>query len=346
MKNKYSFIILGTGISSLSMAHWLSQKYPNDSILLADIHEKFYGASSKNAGFLTVGSFHFFNKMAQEKGLSTATELLQFCQTNHDLLFNAGFLDDSVEYKKDGSYTVTSSAPNMSQEFFKKIPAPIAIKGHEFCHHYALDGSCHPQKLLNKIFKSLSVDLVENAKISFDLKNLTINDQTLAYDKLFVTTNAWLNQILPTPLVSPQRAQILKTKPTRDFILKGNFYFSDHLIYLRQNKAGQIIVGGLRTLDAETEATDQLGTNTKIQNALLQFVKDRLSKNLELAEAWSGIMGFTENHLPCAGQYQESSTYFMGGFSGHGMGMAFHLAKRLVDSLENPNALPKLFTLS
>ena len=42
-------------------------------------------------------------------------------------------------------------------------------------------------------------------------------------------------------------------------------------------------------------------------------------------------MGFTEDELPISGKIEGENQFYLGGFSGHGNGYAFKMAKDLID---------------
>ncbi len=322
----YKSIVLGSGISGLSLAWWCRKSKPRDSLLVIDNKKFLEGASAKSAGFLTVGSLNFYNSNLESKGTYAANEILDFCQENHELLHKEGLLSEDVSYRYAGSYSITSKS--IDSPHYQQVSDPgVLLKDGEKSYFYALDGSvCAPQ-LLKKIKQLLQADMLFETSVKIDLKNstLSLGESTISFKRLFIANNAWFNTLVQTPIIQPVRAQIFRSKPlTRQW--DANLYFSEDLVYMRQESDGRVLVGGQRMLDPDQEETFDEGTNNKIQKALVEFAKERLGTPLEVEQAWSGIMGFSKDRVPKVGKINDN-VYYQVGFSAHGMGMAFHLAK-------------------
>jgi hypothetical protein len=67
LKN-YDYVIVGGGIAGLSTAYWLLQKDPQLKIGIIEKNKIGYGASGKNAGFVTCGSTEHFIKLKDQFG--------------------------------------------------------------------------------------------------------------------------------------------------------------------------------------------------------------------------------------------------------------------------------------
>lgn len=329
MKPKvYKSVVLGSGISGLSIAWWCRKNKPRDSVLLIDSKKFLEGASAKNAGFLTVGSLNFYNSNLKSKGTYAANEILDFCQENHELLHHEGLLSKDVEYRYAGSYSISSSSLDSSR-YQPVIDPGVDLYNNEKAYFYALDGSVSSPKLLRKMRQLLQIDVMfeSNVKIDFKGSKLFVGNEPISFQRLFVANNAWFNNLIDIPKIRPVRAQIFRSNPLpRKW--DANYYFSDDLVYLRQENDGRLLVGGKRLLDPEAEETFDEGQNKVIQNALLEFARERLDSSLEVEQAWSGIMGFSEDLVPKVGKISDN-IFYQTGFSAHGMGMAFHLAKLL-----------------
>ncbi len=329
---KYDVVINGGGITGLSLAYWINQIRPS---ALVAIYEKNYvgaGASGKNAGFLTCGSLTYFNQLMEKFGLEKSLEIWKFHQKNHELLlpFLAG-----CDYEKKGAMSLSSSP-----EHTQKLQAAadvlnsngFSIKeknllGFDKAFLYEGDGSVNPIKLLESIKKSLKVDFY-------------FGEQKVEGSLVIEATNGY-SKDLPLPCVlTPQRAQVLMLASSPRFI-ESTCYHYESLTYFKQLPTGEFLIGGARTLDSKTEQTQDVGLNPKIQSYLESFIRDNFSslKDLPIIHQWAGIMAFTEDHLPIAGKI-DHRRYFIGGYSGHGMGMAFNSSKHLVEYLFLKKPLP------
>src|SRR4051812_20844989 len=85
-KKSFDAIIVGAGISGLSTAYWLQKEDPSLKIAIIEKSRVAFGASGRNAGFITCGSVEHFNRMINKHGLEQATEIWRFAQENLRLL--------------------------------------------------------------------------------------------------------------------------------------------------------------------------------------------------------------------------------------------------------------------
>ncbi len=73
-----------------------------------------------------------------------------------------------------------------------------------------------------------------------------------------------------------------------------------------------------------------------IQNSLHHFVKTYLPKlsNAAVTHRWSGVMVFSKDGEPMVGSIPDDpAIFFAGGYTGHGIGLAFNTSKTLVDMI-------------
>ena len=110
----------------------------------------------------------------------------------------------------------------------------------------------------------------------------------------------------------------------------ANFY----LDYFRQIPSGELLIGGFRQIEKATEVGYSDHITEPIQNALHEFVVHHLSqfKSARVVHRWSGVMGFSRDGEPMIGSIPDDpQIFFAGGYTAHGIGLAFHTTKRLVD---------------
>ena len=106
------------------------------------------------------------------------------------------------------------------------------------------------------------------------------------------------------------------------------------LDYFRQLPTGHLLIGGFRQLEKETQVGYSDHTSEKIQTALADFINKHLPKfkDLKIVNRWGGIMGFSSDGQVFVGSLPGNSrVFFLGGFTAHGIGLAFHTGKSLVD---------------
>lgn len=360
LKN-YDYVIIGGGIAGLSTAYWLLQKDPHLKIGIIEKHQIGFGASGRNAGFMTCGSTEHFIKLKDQFGLDKATEIWKFSEDNRKLLQKHIIQDDAtkVDFKITGSCTVAANSERWAyyQDAAKimrqqkidvyevnaaEMNRDYGITGFEGGIVYASDGYVHPIKLLDQILNKLNVHIHENSEVQSLMHAnegvvVKTNKEELSAAKVIVTVNAYLplvNQKFAN-LIVPGRGQILLTKPMPEFV-KGPCYLTKHLCYFRQLPTGELLIGGFRNLATEAEKTYADQTTDIIQNALLDFVRNhfRFGPQVEILRQWSGIMGYSSDGQMIIGSLaNEPHIHYLAGCSGHGLGLSFKAAQTLVDGI-------------
>lgn len=357
----YDYIIIGAGIAGLSTAYWLEKQSPNSKIAIIDKYSLAFGASGRNAGFVTCGSALHFNKLHEKFGLEKANEIWKFSETNRELLLTEIIQDqaDQVDYKTTGSCTVIpdethtekfdkilkamqNSNINVDFKDAKTLKKEYAVKASAGAIEYKHDGIIHPVKLINQIQSKLkNTDFIFDEEVleiqsNENVTQVKTKQQTYQAAKTFVCLNAFVGQLLPefSQIIKPQRGQIIVTAPMPQMI-QGPCYLTQHLCYFRQFQTGEILIGGFRNKDAENENTAVDQTTEKIQTALEDFAKTYFdnTKDIQINHRWSGIMGFSPDEQMIIGEHpKRKNVYLMAGCSGHGMGLSFHAAKKMVEN--------------
>lgn len=367
-KIETDFLVIGGGIAGLSAAYWLEKKFPSAKITLIERHKIGSGASGRNAGFVTCGSSEHFAKLAKDFGIEKAVEIWKFSEQNRELLKSEIIKNsaDKILFANTGSCTVAASDADYSRyatlaetmtkmgihvELINetKIAADYAVKGFKGGIEYKHDGEVHPLRLLKELRTQLkNTDIIEDQEIDKIEAGSQVHCETqhlcIRSEKVLVTVNGYLGLLWPNweKVVRPQRGQVIVTEPLPKRV-KGPCYLTKHLCYFRQMPTGELLIGGFRNLDLDRENTytDQL--SDKIQTALFDFSKNffDFTSQAKIKNQWSGIMGFTPDGQMVIGEVpQIKNVHLMAGCSGHGMGLSFHAANVLVDSLSDETAVP------
>src|SRR5258708_2420291 len=85
-KRNFDVVIVGAGLSGISTAYWLGQEDPSLKIAILEKGRLGYGASGRNAGFITCGSVEHFNRMISKHGQDEALEIWRFSENNLKLI--------------------------------------------------------------------------------------------------------------------------------------------------------------------------------------------------------------------------------------------------------------------
>jgi gamma-glutamylputrescine oxidase len=360
-KKNYDFVIVGGGIAGLSTAYWLQRQDPALKIALIEKNRVGFGASGRNAGFVTCGSTEHFIKLNEKHGATKAVEIWKFSEQNRKLL-QEHIIEDraaDVDFKQTGSCTVAPSeahwekyqaiAKTMRQHQLdvQEVDGPTmqsdyGVTGFQGGIEYLGDGYVHPVKLLEKIKSKLKIDIYESTEVigiedHQNVQHVKTDQGVFETPKVLLTLNAYLPLVLKNyaNLITPNRGQILVTEPLPQFV-KGPCYLTKFLCYFRQLPTGHLLIGGFRNLSLQTENNLLDQTTPAIQEALFNFVQEhfKYGPQAKIAYQWSGIMGFTpDDHMMIGVSPENKNVHLMAGCGGHGMGLSFHAAKILVGSV-------------
>ncbi len=352
--------IVGGGVSGLSTAYWLNQEIPNLKIVILEKGELGSGATGRNAGFITCGSVEHFNRMVSKHGEEKAIEIWQFAETNMNLLKEEIFKKGQTpkSFRQQGAFSLAAQdsefqelqqvAKLMSQN---KIPVEILqqteiesrLGAIGFCGgiKYLKDGEVDPIELLNAIKQQVHAEIFENCEVSRvesivgGLRKVFAQAVEVECTLVIYCTNGYSSALDEyfEDKIYPTRGQIMVFEPVTPF-MEGPCYANFYLDYFRQLHDGSLLIGGFRQLEADTEKGFSEHTTEKIQQALHDFVRKHLPKfqNSKISHRWAGVMGFSADGEPMIGSLPtDNQVFFCGGFTGHGIGMAFHAGKSLVD---------------
>ena len=359
-------VIIGGGIAGLSTAFWIKKEDPSMKVVLVERYQIGDGATGRNAGFITCGSVEHFNRLVGKHGRDEAAFIWKFSEENLRLLKEHVIQEsgDELLFENKGSFSLAStnseftelkSSAKLMESFDIKVEEldEVAIRqrlnaeGFVGGIKYIDDASIHPLKLLHKMKEKIEqlpseVTFLENNEV-YSIENKgdnklvkTKHAQIEAPIVVFATNgySAMLNNFFADKIF-PTRGQILATEPVPRF-MEGPCYANFVLDYFRQMPTGEMIIGGFRQLqkDAEIGYSDQ--TSDTIQAALEEFLHKHIPpvRKAKITHRWSGIMGFSVDGQPMVGAMPtDPQLFFVGGFTAHGLGLAFHSGKCLVDTL-------------
>lgn len=325
--------IIGSGIVGLNAA--LSIKEKDDRLKIAVFERGILpeGASTRNAGFACFGSItellddlearsedEVFALVEQRfKGLAKLRQRVD--DSNMDYEGNGGF----EIFKKDSD---TEGGNNLEYclerlPYFNKQVKNITglnntykISNEDFGFqntdstliHNTAEGQINTGKTMISllklckqhditIFNGISITDIQDNGNSVTL----VTDETweIPVKKVIVATNGFARRLLPELEVIPARNQVLITQPIHNLKMKGCFHYDKGYVYFR-NVGNRILLGGRRNWDFNNEMTDEFGTTSLIQNALLDLLGSVVVPyhKYEIDTWWSGIMGIGSQKNP------------------------------------------------
>lgn len=363
-------LVVGAGLTGLSLAYWLNKEDPNLKVTVVEKHRPGFGASGRNAGFITCGSVEHFNRLCERWGETKALEMWRFSEINLELL-KQHIIDDpsAIEFRNDGTFSLASTKEEYDElthtaELMRKFDISVDVLSESDIQgrlgvanfvggiKYLKDASVDPIKLLRAIEKKVNAQILSNTEV-FEITNHSDGSVTARTDKAEIKAsvavlalNGYSSQLKSyfKDKIYPTRGQIMTTAPVPHF-MEGACYANFVLDYFRQLQDGRVLIGGFRQLEKATEVGYSDHVTDVIQDALYEFLQTYIPrlKAAPITHRWSGVMGFSADGQPMIGSLpDEPQIYFVGGYTGHGLGLAFHSAKCLVDLMfgrETPDFL-------
>lgn len=358
----YHHIVIGAGVTGLSLACELKERNPSCSVLVLERGLLPTGASTKNAGFACIGSLsenlHDIGLMGEEALVNLVKNRYEGLQTLRKRLGDANLSFDAcggyelVMKEQDHafidklSYMNDLLRPLFEEDIFSMCSSRINDFGFSPSMSSCLilnkkEGAIDTGKTMQALWAyatSLGVRVVTGAEVlhieEADLQ-VKIHTPGLAFtcNEVFVCTNAFTKTLFPELEIQPGRGQVIITKPIPDLKIRGTFFFDEGYFYFK-NFENRIVFGGGRNLDFEGEETTAFGSNQKILETLHHYLKTLILPNTpyEIEQEWSGIMAFGKNKQPLV--YKHSARVFIGvRLNGMGVALGSQIAKALAQML-------------
>lgn len=355
----YDVVIVGGGIAGLSTAWWLKHEDPSLKILVVEKARMGFGASGRNAGFITCGSVEHFNRLVHKHGAEEATEIWRFSEINLDLLREHIIQDKRTElqFEDHGTFSLASTAPEWKElqgaaDLMKsmkidveslnesEVSKRLGVAGFIGGIKYLDDAAINPYLLIQEMRKKSDVEFMDLTEVhgieqSGDTRLVKTDNGTFETNMVVMCLNGYSASLHPyfNDKIFATRGQILVTEPAPRF-MEGPCYANFYLDYFRQIANGEFLVGGFRQQEKETEVGYSDHITPGIQASLDKFVQEHLPplRGKKITHRWAGVMGFSVDGQPMIGSLPEDQqVMFVGGFTAHGIGLAFHSAKCLTD---------------
>lgn len=339
--------IVGAGIVGCTLATQLTRA--GKSVVVLEARDVALGASGRNAGFIATLLEPTYHHQIEDLGPDGARELRVLGLRNRAIVKQ--FLDDyGVWYEQNGSMIVSVSEEEQ-QELVDEAAAlrrdgfDVELFDHDPTSHgffgaiyEARDLATQPYKLVTAIAEHSGATIISNCsvwKIEPGDDCVIVNGQraTVRAQQVCLCTNAYSPAIDPhfSEFVAPKRAQILTTAPVPRFLdvpVSAEWGYQ----YFRQLPDGRFLMGGKRNKFLEQEVGyNDVETSPALQAELGRFIAEHFPElsGVPVERRWSGILGFTPDHLPLVGHLPDvPDVFFAVGFNGEGMAMGAAAAER------------------
>lgn len=331
---QYDYIIIGSGIVGLSAAVSLKEKAPQSRVMVLEREVLPTGASTKNAGFVCIGSLTEILADLQTMPVAAVLNLVNLRLSGLRLL-RKRLGDDRIGYRENGSFELIGSREEWAlqqlpevnkilgdlfgeQPAFTRTDEKLAAFGFERQYIKALirnnfEGELHTGKMMRALIDTAiacGVEIKTGCTVSSieDFHtgvNVIVPNHTLKEDiiftahKVLICTNAFTRQLLPEEEVVPGRGQVLITAPVKDLPFKGIFHLEEGYYYFRELD-GRVLLGGGRQLDFTGETTTEFHFNDRIQHELEVLLHTIIlpGREVTIADRWTGIMAFGKTKQP------------------------------------------------
>lgn len=353
-------LIVGGGIAGITLAYTLAEQ--GAAVGLLEAGWLAGEASGRNVGFLLAAPAEPYSERIALWGREGARAVLHIGRRNHQRVRQlVQTLGIDCDYQQTGSLRLTrtheesedlrGSLPELRHDGFPMreiavadaVPAH-AVSGFDAAFEVPEDGMIHPVKFLHGVAVAAAAkgarlfahSRVESAKWQAGLWEVRSGAHVARARTLVLAMNAFTPRLVPNlaPVIAPRRGQVVATAPLPEMVFTRPTYAHYGYQYWRQTPDRRLVIGGWRDTDFEVESTDVNATTAKIQAAIEAGLEHLVPGGAPIEHRWAGIMGFARDGRPLVGWLDAAHHLaIVGGFTGHGMGMAASCTQDLAELL-------------
>jgi len=351
-------VIVGAGITGLSVAASLKEKQPNHLILVLERSVLPYGASTRNAGFACFGSLTEIVSDIDHMGEEAARELL-FQRWMGLQITRKRLSDKAIGYEDAGGFELVTESSRSAIERVASVnqlvddflpeyitntsarKTDMGILADGSLYSMAQEGQVHSGDLmaaLESYVTSLGVIVRTGAEVlhvasdRVEVRDSHRGTFDVRTGKVVVCTNAFARALIDVD-VEPGRGQVFITKPIEGLKFKGNLHVDEGFYYLR-NVGDRLLFGGARNHFFEQERTHDFEVTDEVQQHLASELKRIFGPDLawEVDQRWSGIMAFGKEKLPIV-QHTDDGLLVALKMSGMGIALAGFIGEEVADMI-------------
>lgn len=335
--------VVGAGVTGLACAHRLVAG--GADVVVLEAERVAAGASGRNGGFASAGTGLALPDAAELIGRPTAAALhratdaaldhmlgLAAAQGDPDAVRRTGSLWLAAQDEAAGMRTALAALAAEGVECREArdlVPAPMRP-------HYA-DAALFPRDCMlqpARWTRALAVAAAEAGARIHERSAVTGLERrdggwrvrtaaaAVSAGAVVCACDGLVPRLVPElrGIVYPVRGQMLATAPLPDTVVALPTHSDHGFVYARPTVDGRLAIGGCRTADLEAEYTDVGRPTRRVQWALDRYVAGRMGlSGVQVTHRWAGIMGFSADLLPLAGEVPgRPALYVSGGYSGVG----------------------------
>lgn len=357
-------IIIGAGLMGLWTAYELKKKSPQLNITIVERNTTPLGASTRNAGFACFGSPTELMSDMESMGNEEMLRIVEMRFKGIEKI-KSHFSEGAIGYEHCGGYECINQDSRYWYAFDDRVSqlnkllkditgqrsifkyagqkmSGLGLVGFDLLIENSSEAALHSGKLvqaLTALVRSLGVTILDGFSVGYweaDHDQAVITNTegiSLSAKRLIFCTNAFTDTLLQESIVEPGRGQIILTTPIPQLAMKGTFHFDEGFYYWR-HIGDRILLGGARNMDFEGENTLSMEGSATIKNALLTFLRKHLHPSIqfEIADSWSGIMGFTKDKKPYCARTNKG-VYLALACNGMGVALTPMMAEQVANSV-------------
>lgn len=350
--------IVGAGFCGSWLAYFLKRAHPDLQIAILERDFLSFGASTRNAGFLSCGNVSEWLEDSRQMSWDELAATLyariegvrilrrEFSHLLSPIRCGSADLDAVTDEKRDLLDKLNHQAREWGIEnLFALRQIPFA-GGTRVVPFNSFDGEVDPVAVLSGLHERLraqGVRFLWNCDVTAIGKGLVEyvsgeQSRELSYGYGFVCTNAFARALNPNTFVRPARGQILVTAPCETSTQPCLGFYRAGYDYFRFI-GKRLLVGGGRLEFKLQEDTDRIETTEEVRGYLLDLAQSVLGHGqFQIEDHWSGIMGLRDGKHAAIGDFEtpvmlDSQTEEIAGFGGWGVTLTPYVTARKVTAL-------------
>ena len=350
--------VVGGGVAGLACALRLARH--GVDTLLVEAGTIAGGASGRNGGFLIAGTALFHNDARERLGAERARAIYARTLAAQDEVVElAGELGAAESVRRVGllrlavseeeaehvrSHAAALRADGFPGELVERDDLPPALRrsGLVGCvtEH---DAALHPvrwYRALAAAAESAGARIVEGtravAPVPAPAEGPVVTERGRVRARhVIVAADGALPALVPdyADRVRARRLHMVAVEPLPPAIDRLVYARWGHE-YLQQLPDGRVLAGGFGDMDGERSYTDSDDGEPLVWERVHRYLREELGLDAEVTHRWAGIVGYTDDQLPYAGEVPgRPGLYVAGGYSGHGNVPGYMCGRDIADAI-------------
>jgi gamma-glutamylputrescine oxidase len=328
--------VIGAGVSGLSCARELALRGLDTVVLEARTVAS--GASGRNGGFLLAGGAPFHLDAIERWGHEPARRLYartvevqdEVVELGGELVRRVGSLRLATS-EEEAAHVARHVAALRGDGFAAELVERAALEpvlrgiGHAGClvEH---DAALQPARWIRRL-----AEHAERAGARIFEGTAGQPGHPVRARHTVIAADAAAAALVPA--VSARRLHMIATAPLPQRVLGHLVYARYGYEYFQQTVDGRLALGGFSDLDGERSYIDAEQGEPEVWERLERYLHEDLGlAGAEITHRWVGVVGFSDDQRPFAGQLSDG-LYALGGYSGHGNLIGFIAGRAVAEQI-------------